>query len=168
VTISGKLTAPAGSTVTLSARSGGGTWSPVSTTITGEGGSYTFTDTPADTSDYRVAANGEHSMPVRVYVTYALTAKPSSTALSEGEGFTIAGTVAPASPGARVYLKRTARSGVGYETLGYATVLADSAYTIDVPPAAAGTATYRVQIPRGPGVQGTSSEPIVVTTAPAA
>lgn len=168
VTITGKLTGVAGHTVTLLARSGGGTFTPVMSATTGEDGSYTFTETPTETTDYRVSGNGQRSAPVRVDVTYALSATPSATALTEGEGFTITGTVAPASPGARVYLKRAARSGVGYETLGYATVLADSSYTIDVPPAPAGTATYRVQIARGTGVQGTSSEPIVVTTAPAA
>jgi len=169
VTITGKLAGPAGRTVTLSGRGAGGDYAPVATATTGEDGSYTFSDTPSGTTDYRVSANGLHSMPVRVYVTYALTATPSATTLTEGEGFTITGTVAPASPGARVYLKRTARSGAGYETLGYATVAADSSYTIDVPPSAPGTATYRVQIPRGAaGVQGTSSAPVLVTTAPAA
>ncbi len=169
VTITGRLAGPAGHAVTLSAREAGGAYAPVSTATTGEGGSYTFTVTPSGTTTYRVSADGVRSMPVRVSVTFALTATPSATTLTEGEGFTITGTVAPASPGARVYLKRTARSGVGYETLGYGILGADSSYTIDVPAAPAGTATYRVQVPGGGAVmQGTSSAPIVVTTAPAA
>jgi hypothetical protein len=169
VTITGKLAGHGGRTVTLSARAAGGAYTQVATATTGEDGSYTFTDTPSSTSDYRVSGNGVHSMPVRVYVTFALTATPSATTLTEGEGFTITGTLAPASPGARVFLKRAARSGVGYETLGYGTLATDSSYILEVPPAAAGTATYRVQVPGGgAGMQGTSSAPIVVTTTPAA
>jgi hypothetical protein len=169
VAITGKLAGTPGRTVTLSSRTGGGAFAPVSSVTTGQDGSYSFTDIPSSTTDYRVSANSQRSMPVRVYVTYALTATPSATAVTEGEGFTITGTVSPASPGSRVYLKRTAPSGAGYETLGYATVGADSSYTIEVPPAAVGTATYRVQIPRSEaGIQGTATASIVVTTAPPA
>jgi hypothetical protein len=130
VTITGKLSGAAARIVTLSAREAGGAYAPVATATTGEGGSYTFTETPTATTDYRVSGNGVHSMPVRITVTFALTATPSATSLVEGEGFTIAGTVMPASPGARVYLKRTARTGVGYETLGYGTLAPDSSYTL--------------------------------------
>src|SRR6185437_2858797 len=167
VTIAGTLAGPAGSTVTLAARSAGGTYSPVATTTTTEGGGYTFTQAPARGTEYRVSSGSQRSAAVRVQVSFALTATPSASTVVLGEGVTISGAVAPASPGAHVFLQRLAPGGASYDTLGFATVLPDSTFLIEVPAAPAGTATYRVRIARAPGLAGAVSEPVAVTTAPA-
>jgi hypothetical protein len=168
VTISGKLAGSAGDPVTLLARSAGGGFSPVASTTTEAGGAYSFTQTPAQDTVYRVSSGAQRSMPLRAQVTLALTAVPSASTVQAGEGVTISGTVVPASPGARVYLQHAAPAGVGFQTLGYATVDAGSQYAIAVPPAGPGSAVYRVQIPRLGALHGTVSQPItIVTTASA-
>jgi hypothetical protein len=165
VAIAGKLAGGAGSPVTLLARTGPGGFGAIASTTAGEDGAYSFTQTPARDTEYRVAGGGRSSTTLRAEVTFSLTATPSATTVAAGEGPTISGTVTPASPGARVYLRRVSRSGVGYETLGYATVGPGSDYSIAVPPAPAGTATYRVQIPRVPGgLRAASTQPILITT----
>jgi len=165
VTISGALAGPAGSTVTLEGRSGGGPFSQLATTTTSEGGAYTFTQTPGQVSDYRVRSGLQRSAPARVSVAFALTAVPSSTTIASGEGFTISGTLAPAAPGARVYLQRLMPGRVVWATLGFATVRPDSSFEFEVPPAPAGTASYRVRTERGTGLAGGITQPVAVTTA---
>jgi hypothetical protein len=164
--VTGRLAGPAGSPVTLLARTGTGGFSAVASTVTGEDGSYAFSESPALDTQYRVRSGAETSASARAAVTFALQATPSATTLTEGEGLTISGTVAPASPGARVYLQRLSRAGIGWDTLGFATVGEGGSYTIAVPPAAAGVASYRVRIPRAGGLQGTNAQPIPVTTGP--
>jgi hypothetical protein len=67
-----------------------------------------------------------------------------------------------------VYLERAARSGVGYQPLGYATVQPDGTYAITVPPSAEpGSLLYRIWMPRTGGVHGAASAPLTVLTAPA-
>jgi hypothetical protein len=168
VTIAGKLAGGEGKTVTLFARTGGGDFSPVATATTTEGGAYTFTQTPLSNTEYRVVSGTQSSVALRAQVTFALTAVASATEVAAGEGPTITGTVAPASPGAHVFLMRVpAPPGVRMETLGYATVGPGSEYAIAVPPASAGTATYRVRIARvNGGLRGALSAPVVITTAP--
>ena len=168
VTIAGKLAGGEGKTVTLFARAGGGDFSPVATATTTEGGAYTFTQTPLRNTEYRVVSGTQSSVALRAQVTFALTAVASATDVAAGEGPTITGTVAPASPGTHVFLMRVpAPPGVRMETLGYATVGPGSEYAIAVPPASAGTATYRVRIARvNGGLRGALSAPVVITTAP--
>ncbi len=168
VTIAGRRPGGAGSTVTLYARSDGGDSSPVASTTTTEGGAYTFTQTPLRNTEYRVTSGTQSSVALRAQVTFALTAVASATEVAAGEGPTITGTVAPASPGSHVFLLRVpAPPGVRMETLGYSTVGPGSEYAIAVPPAPAGAATYRVRIARvNGGLRAALSAPVVITTAP--
>jgi hypothetical protein len=167
VTISGKLAGPEGATVTLLARTRGGSFESVATAVTESGGSYSFTQTPAQDTDYRVTSGSQRSMPARVQVSFAVSAVPAASSVPAGEGTTITGTVAPASPGARVYLERPASSGVGYQVLGYATVQPDSSFAISVPAAEPGSAVYRVWMPRLGSVHGAGSAPVTILTTPA-
>jgi len=168
VTIAGKDPAGEGRTVTLLAAGSGGGFSPVATATTTQGGAYSFTQTPLASTDYRVISGTQSSVALRAVLTFALTAVASATEVHAGEGPTISGTVAPASPGAHVFLMRVpAPPGVRMETLGYATVGPGSEYAIAVPPAAAGTATYRVRIARvNSGPRGALSAPVTITTVP--
>ncbi len=166
VTISGKLAGPAGATVTLEGRSDGGAYAALASTATTEGGAYTFTQAPAQATSYRVTSGVQRSVAVRLPVMFALAATPSTTNVASGEGFTISGTLAPASPGARVYLQRLRPGSTTWATLGFATVLPDSTFEFEVPAAVAGTASYRVSVGRMPGLAGTATHPVAVTTAP--
>lgn len=164
VTISGKLAGPTGATVTLLARTRAGSFAPLATGTTEAGGAYAFTQTPVQDTDYRVTSGSQRSMPARVEVSFAVTATPLTTTVAAGEGVTINGTVAPASPGARVYLQRPARTGVGYQTLGYATLQPDSSFAIAVPAAEPGSAVYRVWMPRAGSVHGAAGPPVTIVT----
>ena len=168
LTVAGRAPGGAGKAVTLFARTGGGDFSAVATATTTEGGAYAFTQTPLRNTEYRVTSGAQSSVTLRAQVSFALTAVPSATELAAGEATTIAGTVAPASPGAHVLLMRVPPPpGVRMETLGFATVGPGSEYALAVPPAPAGTAVYRVRIARvNGGLRGALSAPVTITTAP--
>ncbi|HXB15551.1 MAG TPA: hypothetical protein VNV44_07375 [Solirubrobacteraceae bacterium] len=168
VTISGRLAAPAGSPVALLTLGGGGPLTTAASTGTESGGAYSFTQTPNRDTAYRVSGGAQSSATVRVQVSFAVTAVPSASTVAPGEGVTITGTVAPASPGARVYLRRPARTATGYQTLGYATVQPDSTYAIAVPASTPGSAVYRVQAPQLGAMHAGASAPVTVVTTPAA
>ena len=57
--------------------------------------------------------------------------------------------------------------GATWATLGFATVLSDSTFEIEVPAAAAGTTSYRVRVASAPGLAGAVTQPFAVTTAAA-
>jgi len=168
VTISGRLAAPAGSPVALLTLGGGGPLTTAATSSTEAAGAYSFTQTPTHDTVYRASGGGQSSATVRVQVSFAVTAVPSASTVAEGEGTTITGTVAPSSPGARVYLRRPARTATGYRTLGYATVQPDSTYALAVPACAPGSAVYRVQVPRLDAMHAGTSAPVTIVTTPAA
>ena len=112
VTISGVAPAAAGEPVTLLARTGSGAFVEVEKGTTEANGDYTFTQTPLQSTYYRVSSGSEQSSTLFEGVAYALTSTPPAATALSGQLVTFSGTVSPAAAGQVGYglkLNRTRR-----------------------------------------------------------
>jgi hypothetical protein len=144
---------------------------PVATTTSGAGGAYSFpVQTPTQSTFYKVTGAGKTSSRLFEGVRYGLTASASASSVAAGQPVTFAGTVTPAHEGHPVYLQALNGSGVGFHTVGVATVGHDGTFAVMHAFYTAGTRKLRVKIPGDPENQGAATPPIQleVTPAPAA
>jgi hypothetical protein len=168
VTLSGKISAPGGTTLTLLARKrlqhG---FSSVATTTSASDGSYTFpAQTPLQSTFYKVIGAGKTSARLFEGVRYGLTATASASSVQAGTPLTFSGTVTPGHEGHPVYLQVANGTGVGFHTVEVATVHG-SAYTLTHALYAVGARKLRVKVPGDPENQGVASSPFAVEVTPA-
>jgi hypothetical protein len=162
VTISGVAAGAAGQTVTLLARTRGGSFVAVAETTTDEGGEYSFTQTPLASSDYRVIDAGARSTVLPEDVAFALSTEPVPSTVGVGETLTISGTLTPAPVGQPAYLEREYSSGVGFHVVDVGTVNANSQFAIAYTFESAGTSVFRVKVPGDGQLQASAGAPFTV------
>jgi hypothetical protein len=162
ITISGVLAGAGAGPVTLLARRPGSGFEEVAHATTDAGGAYAFTQTPRSSTTYVVASGRVRSSALFEAVSYALIAGASPNSPAVGETVTFSGSVAPAPAGQVVYLQRRDASGLGWRTVGAATVAADGSYSLSRVAADAQSAVFRVRVPRGEHLAAASSQPFSV------
>ena len=172
LTIAGRIAAATPTALTLLARArqqhG---FVAVASTTSGAGGAYAFpAQTPAQSTVYRVTGAGKASARLVEGVRYGVTASASASSVAAGQPVTFSGAVTPAHEGHPVYLQVQSGSGVGFHTVGLATVARDGTFTIAHAFYTPGTRKLRVKVPGDPGNQGaaTAAVALEVTPAPAA
>jgi hypothetical protein len=167
VALSGVLAAGAGKTVTLQARTHGGSLAPVATTTAGSGGEYKFVVTPLQNTAYKATGGGLSSTILFEGVKYVLSAGASASTVQSGQPLTFAGTVTPGTEGV-IYLERENAFGGGFHVVDVGTVLPGGRYSITDNIFGAGKAVFRVKAPGNPDNQQTASTtfPVEITPAP--
>jgi hypothetical protein len=170
VTLSGVAASGGAQTVTLLARTSGGTFAPVATTTTDEAGNYQFVQAPTQNAYYEVSDAATRSFALFEGVRYVLALTPPATTVAAGEALALTGSVTPAHAGQLVYLDRRGPSGIGFHPIATATVDPDGSFTLSHAFENATSATLRVRIAGDAQNQGSASAPfaVTVTTAPAA
>lgn len=165
-TITGTLASGAGSSVTLYARTAGGTFAPVANTTSGSGGAYEFPAQTLQSSTYYQTRSGTtDSTLLFVGVKYVVSASTESTTVAQGQSVTLSGSIAPASVGHVVDLQEQAVSGQ-WVTIARTLSTGSSTFTLTRPLFVAGTISLRAFVPGGPSNQGAASAPIVFTVTP--
>jgi hypothetical protein len=158
VTITGTVAGAPSQPVSLLAQTGQGTFAQVAETSTSSG-QYSFTESPQQSTRYRVSTASASSAVLSEAVTYALTATPSPSSLPAGGKLTFTGTLAPAHEGQVVELERHNSPGEGYAVIATGTLTSATAYAITHSFLAAGTELLRITVPGDGEVEGVSSEP---------
>lgn len=168
-TISGVAAAGAGQTITLLAHTHGGGWAPVSSTTTGPGGEYSFTQAPTQTTAYRTSDGATRSALLYEGVKRVLTPDAPAGEVPAGQPATFTGSVSPADDGQTVYAERQNPSGLGFHVVASATI-AGSSYSISHAFVGAGSYVMRIRVPGDAALLAATSAPFtfVVTPAPAA
>lgn len=165
-TISGVAAAGAGQTITLLAHTHGGGWAPVSSTTTGPGGEYSFTQAPTQTTAYRTSDGATRSALLYEGVKRVLTPDPPAGEVQAGQAASFTGTVSPADDGQTVYAERQNPSGLGFHVVASATI-AGSGYSISHAFVGAGSYVVRIRVPGDPALLGATSAPFTFTVTPA-
>ncbi len=177
-TIAGTLTNEDGSpisgaTVALTSRHGPDPYASTgATTTTGPTGSYSFTVSPAATTDYRVEFAGDSthaaasSPGVTVEVATRVSLAVGSTVLKKGDSTMFAGVVAPNHEGQTVLVQ--ALQGTTWVTIDSVTLDQDSFYSyilVTSKKATKGTTSYRIAKPAdGDHVLGVSPTVAITVT----
>jgi hypothetical protein len=159
VTISGVISAGAGTPVTLLARTRQqSTFAAVASAISTTGGAYAFpVQTPLKNTFYEVTGVGKTSARLFEGVKYGLTAGASSNSVQAGQPLSITGTVSPGHVGQPVYLQAQYPSGIGFHVVEVTAVTAASTYTIIHTPFFPGAKKLRIKVPGNPENQGVAS-----------
>ena len=164
-TISGTLAAGANVALTLYARTAGGTLSPIASTTSGSGGSYSFPpQTLQNSTYYQVRAGTTDSTLLFVGVKYIVDASAASTAIEQGQPVTLSGSVAPAIAGHVVDLQEQTSSGQ-WVTIERSVTAADSTFVLTRPLFVAGNVALRAFVPGGPSNQGAASATVTIEVA---
>jgi hypothetical protein len=159
VTISGVLRQPGSSSIPLPAKSvtlwghePGGAYAPITATVTGADGSYSFTEMPSHNEVYQVRTTFTGRMTSQLFegVADAVTISPSSTSAKVGQTETFTGTVTPDIAGHAVYLERLGIDG-HFQIVSTGVATASSAYEFKTTLGTPGTKTFRVRVPGGEG-----------------
>lgn len=162
VTITGAAAGVAGQTVTLMARTPSGPAAQVATTTTDGEGHYSFTQSPLQSTYYRVTDSSTGSTllaePVRLSVMPDTIATPAQV----GQPFVFTGTIVPATVGVSVRLERENVSGTGFVPVASAISNGESRYEISSSFAKAGTYTMRVKAPNDGKHAASASAPFTV------
>ncbi len=158
--------APEGQAVTLLARGRGASYAPVATGTTNSKGEYSFPQTPAVSTFYRVTSAGKGSSVLFEGVKYVLTATPPSSAVKSGEEVTFTGTVTPIVSGHLVYLERENASGGGFHVVELGKVGADGKYSISDRIFGSGSERFRIKVPGDLLNQSASSAPVALEVTP--
>ena len=150
--------------VTLWGHTAGQPFAPIQTAPTGAGGSYTFTVTPANNTEYQVRTTfAPNRSTARLFegVKDAVSIMASANSSSVGQSVTFTGAVAPDKAGDVIELERLGKDG-RYHPVAQTTVTASSAYQFTWTFGAPGLKSFRVHIPSDPGNVGASSTPVMV------
>jgi 2-polyprenyl-6-methoxyphenol hydroxylase-like FAD-dependent oxidoreductase len=99
IQLTGTLAGGASQPVTLLARTPGGGWATIEKGTTDAAGGYSFTQSPPQSTFYRVTGPNVHSTVLFEGVSYVLTASVSATTVHSGQPLTFAGAVTPARAG---------------------------------------------------------------------
>ena len=166
ITISGKLTG-SNQPVTLLAHTFANAFAPIAKSTTDAAGNYSFTQTPLQSTAYRVSAPAASSAVLFEGVSYLLSAGVSASTVQALQPLTFSGTVAPANVGKVVYLERSNLFGGGFHVVDVGTVAANGTYTIAHTMFGSGKEVFRVKVPGDPGNQATSSTPFTIEVTPA-
>jgi hypothetical protein len=166
-TLSGTLQGGGGQPVNLLAKTAGGQFQQVATTVADASGNYTFVQVPLHNTLYRAQGGGKKSAQLFEGVKFLLTASESPSTVSAGDSVTFSGTVAPDATGHVIYLQRQNPNGNGFHTVQVENVGAGSVYSITRRLFVPGTKVFRVFIPGGPLNQGAASQSFTITVNPA-
>ena len=159
VTISGVLYEPDSSVplpavnVSLWAHTAGGTYKPISSTVTGSDGSYSFTKTPAYNETYQVRTTfipppRRETAQLFVGVRDGVSLAANATTAMVGGTVTFTGTVMPNKVGHVVYLERLG-TGANYHIVMTGAVATGSTYSFAWTFGAVGTKVFRVLVTGG-------------------
>ncbi|MFI4990049.1 MAG: hypothetical protein ACHQHO_03930 [Solirubrobacterales bacterium] len=165
-TLSGVAAAGAGQTITLLAHTHGGGWTPVSSTTTGPGGEYSFTQAPTQITAYRTSAGATRSALLYEGVRRVLTPDPPAGEVQAGQAASFTGAVSPADDGQTVYAERQNASGLDFHIVASATI-AGSSYSISHAFVGAGSYVMRIRVPGDPALLAATSAPFTFIVAPA-
>jgi len=152
--------------VILLAQTGAGKFTQIAEG-TATAGSYSFSESPLQSTRYRVLSAGASSAVLNETVSEALTASPSAASVEVGEPLTFTGTITPSHEGQTVDLERRNSSGLGYHVVAAGIVSSTCAYSIAYTPAVAGGEELRVKAQGNNDVHGASSEVFKVQILPA-
>lgn len=162
VGISGVLAGGSNAPVKLLARTLQGPFAVVAEGVTDEHGDYSFEQSPAEATVYRVTSGTTSSTGLREEVAFALVPAPAPATASVGDPVEFTGTLTPAAAGQPVVLERRGRSGVGFEPIAQGTVGAPPSYSVSFAFAKAGEYVLRLRAPGDGTHQGTTSAPFVL------
>jgi hypothetical protein len=157
--------------LTLLSRVKGGSFAPVATGETGEGGAYEFTQTPLRNTLYRVTDATASSAVLFEGVKYSLTVSSPPSSVAETQPVAFSGTVLPALARHVIYLERQNPSHIGWHVIDIGTVGSPASPAEAAPFSivhafnAAGPELLRVKIPGDPGNQGVASAPFELSVA---
>jgi hypothetical protein len=167
VTITGTVAGAAGQQVKLLAQTGtGGAFAPIAEGVT-VGDEYTFTESPLQSTRYRVSSTRASSAVLSESVGYALTATPPPSSVQVGEQLTLTGTAVPAHEGQPVALERRNASGLGYHPIAAGVISSLSAYTITYKFPASGEEELRIRVAGNSDIHGATSEVFKLEVTPA-
>jgi hypothetical protein len=161
VTISGTLESEGEETVTLLAQIGAGAFTPIAQVLS-NGEAYSFSESPAQGTNYRVISAGASSATLAQSVTYELTPTPAPATVAAGTEVTFGGTVAPSREGQVVDLERETIPAGTYSVIATAALTAGGEYAIPYTFPAAGSATLRIQVPGDSELQSIASDPFAI------
>jgi hypothetical protein len=172
VTITGILAGGAAKQpLTLLARTRGGAFAPVAKGETESGGAYKFTQTPLQSTAYRVQNTATSSAALFEGVKYVLGATPNASSVRAGQPLTVAGKVTPGHLGQVVYLERQNASKIGFHVVEEGIVTAvsgnEGSFTIVHAFFGPGAGVLRVAVPGNPENQGVASTPFNLEVTPA-
>lgn len=165
IQLTGTLAGGASQPVTLLARTLGGGWAPIAKTTT-DAGSYSFTQSPLQSTFYRVTGPSVNSTVLFEGVRYELTASVSASTVQSGQELSFSGAVAPVRAGHVVYLERQNLFGGGYHVVDAATVAPDGSYALPHAIFGTGKEVFRVKVPGDRANQSASSAPFTIEVTP--
>jgi hypothetical protein len=171
VTIGGTIAAPNAPVTLLERNRLQRGFTAVATVAAGADGAYAFpTQTPQQSTFYKVTGAGKTSSRLFEGVRYGLSAAASASTVQAGQPITFSGTVTPGRAGHPVYLQVQNGTGIGFHTVEVAQVTREGTYTIEHTLYAVGARKLRVRVPGDPENQGVASPlfGVEVTPAPAA
>ncbi len=171
VTITGVAADAADATITLLARTRGHAFTVLAKGTTDTGGAYTFTESPQQTTFFRVVDGSAAStelfegfQPVLTATLSPSTEQAGKLLAQAGEQVTFSGTLVPAHPGQVVYLEREQLSGVDFQVIAVGTVGSDASYSIAYTFSDLGTCVVRIRAPGDSEAESTASEPFTILT----
>jgi protocatechuate 3,4-dioxygenase beta subunit len=171
VTVSGTIAAPNAPVTLLERNRLQRGFAAVATVTAGADGTYAFpTQTPQQSTFYKVTGAGKTSSRLFEGVRYGLSAAASASTVQAGRPITFSGTVTPGHAGHPVYLQVQNGTGIRFHTVEVAQVTHEGTYTIEHTLYAVGSRKLRVRVPGDPENQGVASPlfGVEVTPAPAA
>jgi hypothetical protein len=116
-TLSGTLQGGGGQTVNLFAKTKGGQFQQVATTVADSSGNYSFVQVPLHNTLYQAQGGGKQSAQLFEGVKFLLTASEAPSTVNAGDQVTFSGTVSPDATGHAIYLQRQNPSGNGFHTV---------------------------------------------------
>lgn len=166
LTLSGTVAGAEDQTVTLFAQTGTGAFVSVAK-ATSVGGAYSFSQSPLQSTRYRVASALASSPVLAETVTSALSTAAAPASVTVGEPLTFTGSVTPAHEGQPVDLERESLSGLGgYHVIATGTTSSSGTYSLAYTFRAAGTALLRIGVPGNTEVATADGEPFELEVAP--
>ncbi len=168
ITISGVAAGPAGQAITLLTHTSGGSFAPVASTTTGNGGTYSFSEAPLENTYYEVTGAGTSSATLFEGVKQAITLASPPSSLQVGQPLTLVGTIAPAHASQPVYLERQLPSSPNFHPIASgATDSSGTNYSVSDALGGVGTYVLRVRVAADAGHESSVSAPFTVTVTPA-
>jgi hypothetical protein len=166
LTVSGTAAGAAHEPLTLFARTRQGAFTSVATVTTDAAGDYSFpTQSPLQSTIYRVRSARTSSVTLSEDVKPLLSAEVSATSVQAGEALTFSGTLAPAHAGQTVYLERKNPDGVGFHVVAVGALAADGSYSIAHTVSGAGTQAFCIKIASDGEDEAVASEPFEIQVA---
>ncbi|MGH2863763.1 MAG: hypothetical protein ACRDJX_00780 [Solirubrobacteraceae bacterium] len=166
--LTGTIAGPPNQAVTLFAQAADGAFVPVEKKLA-VGDAYSFSQSPLQSTRYRVATTRASSPLLAETVVYAVSPSPAPSEVITGEQVVFTGEVAPADEGQPVKLERESLSGLGgYHAVATGAVSASGAYSLAYTFHAIGSALLRISVPGDSEIGTADSEPFELAVTPAA